>query len=290
MRTLRALLILGRVSNLPTVWSNCLAGWWLGGRGCPGKLPCLLLGATLLYTAGMFLNDAFDAGFDREYRKERPIPSGAIAARTVWRLGFVLLAIGCALLFVVGGRTGIFGLILAGAIVLYDAVHKHVSFAPVLMASCRFLLYLVAAASGFDTLGIDDQWRIGSTVWCGLALASYIVGLSYLARRESMPGRLQNWPLLFLALPIVLALIINVGQYRADALIIAAILAVWVLRSIRYMLWEPGPQIGRTVASLLAGIVWVDWIAVPNGPQGFSLVFIGLFVLALVFQRFVPAT
>ena len=26
---LRTLLILGRVSNLPTVWSNCLAGWWL---------------------------------------------------------------------------------------------------------------------------------------------------------------------------------------------------------------------------------------------------------------------
>ena len=27
---LRTLLILGRVSNLPTVWSNCLAGWIMG--------------------------------------------------------------------------------------------------------------------------------------------------------------------------------------------------------------------------------------------------------------------
>ena len=26
----RALLVLGRVSNLPTIWSNCLCGWLIG--------------------------------------------------------------------------------------------------------------------------------------------------------------------------------------------------------------------------------------------------------------------
>ena len=30
---LRTLLVLGRASNLPTVWSNCFAGWLLGGGG-----------------------------------------------------------------------------------------------------------------------------------------------------------------------------------------------------------------------------------------------------------------
>src|SRR5262245_53935243 len=103
---MRAFLILGRVSNLPTVCFNCLAAWWLGGHGCPHKLPYLLSGATLLYTAGMFLNDAFDTEFDREYRKERPIPSGAISARTVWLSGFALLALGSLLLFFVATRTG----------------------------------------------------------------------------------------------------------------------------------------------------------------------------------------
>ena len=77
LRYLRALLILGRVSNLPTVWSNCLAGWWLGGGGNYANLLLLLLGATLLYAGGMFLNDAFDAEFDTQYRRARPIPSGA---------------------------------------------------------------------------------------------------------------------------------------------------------------------------------------------------------------------
>jgi hypothetical protein len=281
--TLRAFLILGRVSNLPTVWSNCLAAWWLGGQGCPHKLPYLLLGASLIYTAGMFLNDAFDAGFDREFRKERPIPSGAVSARTVWLSGFVLLAIGCALLFLVAARTGLFGLVLAAAVILYDAVHKRLSLAPLLMASCRFLLYLVAASSGFN--GVP-----GLAVWCGLAMASYIVGLSYLARRESMPGRLQNWPLLVLVFPFVLAWFVNDAGFRNEMLVVAAILAVWILRSVRYTLWAPNPQIGRTVSSLLAGIVWVDWLAVPDVPQYIAITFIGLFALALLFQRFVPAT
>ena len=35
---LRTLLVLGRASNLPTVWSNCLAGWLLGEGGHVVKL------------------------------------------------------------------------------------------------------------------------------------------------------------------------------------------------------------------------------------------------------------
>jgi 4-hydroxybenzoate polyprenyltransferase len=283
MRTLRAFLILGRVSNLPTVWSNCLAAWWLGGQGCPHKLPYLLTGASFIYIAGMFLNDAFDADFDGQYRKERPIPSGAISVRAVWLSGCILLVVGCALLFFVGRMTGIYGLILAGAVVLYDAVHKRVSLAPLLMASCRFLLYLVAASTGFN--GVP-----GLAVWGGLAMASYIVGLSYLARRESMPGRLQNWPLLVLLFPFVLAWFVNDGDFRNQAVIVAAITAIWILRSVRYTFWGPAPQIGRTVSSLLAGIVWVDWLAVPDVPRNLAMIFVGLFVLAMAFQRFVPAT
>ena len=63
-RPLRTLLVLGRASNLPTVWSNCLAGWILGGGGPHKRLLALCGGATLLYVGGMFLNDAFDAQFD----------------------------------------------------------------------------------------------------------------------------------------------------------------------------------------------------------------------------------
>jgi 4-hydroxybenzoate polyprenyltransferase len=78
-----ALLVLGRVSNLPTVWSNCLAGWVLQGRGSAWRFTVLCFGATCLYIGGMYLNDAFDVEFDRRFRRDRPIPSGAISLEAV---------------------------------------------------------------------------------------------------------------------------------------------------------------------------------------------------------------
>src|SRR3984957_11883427 len=91
---LRTLLILGRVSNLPTVWSNCLAGWWLAGGGSFWKLLLLLFGTSALYTDGMFLNDAFDVDFDRQRRPTRPIPIGAITEEWVWIYGWGWMLLG----------------------------------------------------------------------------------------------------------------------------------------------------------------------------------------------------
>src|SRR5271154_4566292 len=120
----RTLLILGRVSNLPTVWSNCLAGWWLSGGGNFWKLPLLFVGVSALYTGGMFLNDAFDADFDRQRRASRPIPSGAISLEAVWRWSLVWLALGILLLFFCGKIAGTIGIILVICILIYNAVHK----------------------------------------------------------------------------------------------------------------------------------------------------------------------
>ena len=101
MPPLRTLLILGRTSNLPTVWSNCLAGFLLGGGTRWAVFGRLCLGTTLLYMGGMFLNDAFDASFDRQHRPERPIPSGRISEKSVWRMGCALLAAGTLCIFCV---------------------------------------------------------------------------------------------------------------------------------------------------------------------------------------------
>jgi hypothetical protein len=282
MPRLRTLLVLGRASNLPTVWSNCLAGWWLGGHGASKKLPFLFLGITLLYVGGMYLNDAFDANFDRQHRKERPIPRGDISLGTVWKLAFLWITLGLASLFWIGNLTGFLGIALVICIVVYDIVHKLIAFSPLLMGACRLLVYLTAASVVKDVTG----WA----VWCGFALAAYIVGLSFLARRESARGPIQYWPLVFLPVPILFAFLMNAGEYRKSAALLSLVLGLWVLRCLRSYLWTMDRQIGRTVSGLLAGIVFVDWLAVADAPRILGLIFLSLFGLALLFQRFVPAT
>src|SRR5881397_4073070 len=96
MPTVRTLLLLGRVSNVPTVWSNCLAGWLLAGGGEGNRFAILCFAGTFLYIGGMYLNDAFDAQFDQQHRPERPIPSGAIRPEAVWAAGFCWLGAGLA--------------------------------------------------------------------------------------------------------------------------------------------------------------------------------------------------
>lgn len=284
MPSLRTLLILGRTSNLPTVWSNCLAGWWLGGNGRENlhKLYLLLVGATLLYLGGMYLNDAFDARFDAQFRRERPIPSGTAKIETVWRFGFGFLLVGLILLFTAGLITGLLGVVLVFCILIYDSIHKIFVLSPILMAACRFFLYLMAASAAWGVSG----WSI----WCGLALACYILGLSFLARKEATRNEPPLWPCLLLAVPIVLALIMDVGGYREDAILLSAVLALWVARALRFAYRPSERNIGRCVSGLLAGIVLVDLLACEDVPHELGFVFIVLFLLALLFQRFVPAT
>jgi len=280
---LRTLLILGRASNLPTVWSNCLAGWFLGGGGEPSRLALLCTGATFLYLGGMYLNDAFDAQFDQQHRPERPIPSGAIRAQSVWRWGFTWLLLGLLELSLLGESTAVLAVMLAVSILVYDAIHKIFAFSPILMAGCRFFLVILAASAAEDGV-------VGLSIWSALVLAAYVVGLSFLARRESTHVVVQPWPSFFLAAPVVLALVINRGEFARRGLLLSVILGIWALASLRHIFWAAQPNIGRTVSGLLAGIVLVDLLAVGGGPLALRLVFASLFVLALLFQRFIPAT
>jgi len=283
MAILRTLLVLGRVSNLPTVWSNCLAGWLLSGGGDWGRFALLCFGATCLYVGGMYLNDAFDAQFDQQHRPERPIPSGAIAVNHVWALGLSWLGVGTGSLFLFPKTTIIFTLLLGAAILIYDAIHKIFAFSPVLMASCRLFLVLVAASAGED--GVT-----GLAIWSALVMAAYIIGLSYLARKESTVVSIRFWPCICLAAPLVLAVIVNWGGPQSRVWLLLGIVALWMLRCLRFVFLSRQRNIGLCVSGLLAGIPLVDLLSVWQGSPTVTAAFSGLFVLALVFQRFIPAT
>jgi 4-hydroxybenzoate polyprenyltransferase len=76
----RTVLRLGRVSNLPTVWTNALAGAVLAAGVSFAAWPVVTaaLALSLFYVGGMWLNDGFDAEVDARERPERPIPAGEI--------------------------------------------------------------------------------------------------------------------------------------------------------------------------------------------------------------------
>ncbi|HYV27308.1 MAG TPA: hypothetical protein VFA77_07225, partial [Candidatus Eisenbacteria bacterium] len=69
-----------------------------------------------------------------------------------------------------------------------------------------------------------------------------------------------------------------------------AALGLWIVRALRQTFWASPPRVAVTVSWLLAGIVFVDWLAVADVPRSVSFIFIALFLGALIFQRVVPAT
>jgi 4-hydroxybenzoate polyprenyltransferase len=185
---LRVALRLGRVSNLPTVWTNVLTGVVLAGVGFRAlDLLILMLAGSSFYVGGMYLNDAFDAEIDRFERPERPIPSGQVTARTVFVLGFAMLLGGIGLLALIavvlqGGKgwpTIGAGLILALMVVVYDGYHKANLFSPVVMGICRILLYVMAA------LALHPVFTVELALAC-VVLLTYVTGLAYVAKQENL--------------------------------------------------------------------------------------------------------
>lgn len=210
----RAYLLLSRISNAPTVWSNVLAGLVLSSIAWEWSLFVRLAAAvSLFYTGGMFLNDAFDAPFDARVRPERPIPAGDVSRREVFLAGAGLLAAG-ELLLAPRADVLAWGAALAAAIVLYDWHHKGRGIAPVIMGSCRALVYCVAAASSG---GIGEAVVIGA-----LAMAAYVAGLTIVAR---LAGANARWlvPLLIAGISLVDAAFIAVVSGSASLAAAAAL-------------------------------------------------------------------
>ena len=117
---------IGRVSNLPTVWTNVLAGAFLSGHAA--DVPTLLwvmFAITLFYTGGMYLNDAFDADIDARERPNRPIPSGQISAKAVSAIGCAMLMGGILIVAPYGVLAVQAGAALSLAILLYNASLLH---------------------------------------------------------------------------------------------------------------------------------------------------------------------
>jgi hypothetical protein len=282
---------LGRISNLPTVWTNVLVGAMLaGGRLTDWRLPQLMLALSLFYVGGMFLNDAFDRDFDAMHRPERPIPSGQVSALQVFVIGFGLLALG--MVGVAGASRGpdgipawralVSGAALAGAIVLYNAHHKDNPLSPLIMGLCRVLVVVTTAFSVAPVLPVAVRLA-------AFALLCHLIGLTYIAKQEHLDRIEKLWPLGFLAVPVMYGLVLTASATVVwmPLTLYAGVLA-FALNLLRR---RARGDVPRAVVTLIAGMSVLDGVLLAgNGETAPVALAIGAFAVTLALQRWVPGT
>ncbi len=282
---------LGRVSNLPTVWTNVATGIVLAGGGyAPAQSALLLIALSLFYVGGMYLNDFFDRDIDRRERPERPIASGLVEAQTVGNAGFAMLVAALVLLLWVGygipGGTGwrapLAGLALATTIVFYDWYHKENPLSPLVMGLCRVLVYITAGAAVVAAL--PEELLIAATM-----LLCYLIGLTYIAKQENINQLRSMWPLLFLVAPFLYTLPLAAGDITVRVLYVA--FALWVTFALSFLPRGTRRNVPRAVAALLAGISLLDALLIAgHGQTTVAWLAASAFPVTLVLQRYVPAT
>jgi len=306
-RLFHHILTLGRVSNLPTVWTNCLAAWAINlsvnerVRGMPEwnglgifqveLLLSLILGASLMYMGGCTLNDAFDQNFDQEHNPHRPIPSGAVTACFVWVLGILEMILGAWALCSLAQCETYWVASLGLCIITYDVVHKKWAGGVFLMGGCRLLLWVSAATCGTGTVIFPLTWIWGGT------LAFYVVGISMFARGEAKKGEeAPRISILFLfASPLVaLAALIhwnNLDPIRVFLANVVGLFFAWIaFRAILQMREGKKGAIGKGVSSLLAGICVTDAVVVSFCVPALILPMLGLYPFARWVQKKFAAT
>jgi 4-hydroxybenzoate polyprenyltransferase len=277
------LLRLGRISNLPTVWTNVIAGSVIAGGAGADQLALLLSAMTAFYVGGMYLNDFFDRAVDARDRPGRPIDAGEISAAAVSAIGFGLLAAGVAVMIPLGAAAALCGAVLAATIVLYDVWHKGNTLSPIVMGLCRALVYCGACVA--ITGRLSTAALIGA-----VALAFHVAGITYAAKQEGL-NRVGNlWPLLMLAMPLLAALPFVTAWLVPVAL---ALLMAADARTIYLLVVKPVPQaVPLAVSELIAAICLVD--AVATAWAGGTIATVALcalgYPLTRFFQKIIPGT
>jgi len=269
---------------------------WYGKHG-----NRLLMGAsTLLYAAGMVLNDAFDATLDAKERPERPIPSGRILRATAFRVGFVLLLSGVALACLVSWQlqnrtSAMVAVLLAFAIVAYDAKLKTTELGPSAMGICRYLNVLLGASIATDLWTVPVAWIYAA------AVGMYTLGLTLFARSENEPSKTQGQAIggfvTLGSMALVGLLPMAISSFRESpfpAVWYGCLLSMGLLMLGSHLETQrkPNPTIFRRhVSKLLLGFIFLDALACTvavGWPAG--LIVLTLVVPSWVISRWAPMT
>ncbi len=303
---LHALFASARIGNVPSVVSNVWLGaamglMWSGewAENIPWWAICQLAFAGIsLYLSGNFLNDWMDRDWDAKHRPERALPNKLFPPILYLSLALCLSVAGSLVAFSVSLGSGWIAIGIISLILLYTIFHKRSPWAVIPMGLCRGMLPVMGFLAFFPY--VDGVWPAGCALFC------YVMGLSLSARYEAMsepPKRVAMMARCLLLATALFAAWGNRGMYLAwlPSVMAAFPYLMWTSFSLRFR----RQPVSKLVSSLLAGIPLVDWmLLLPLGVTlarqeiPGALVLAGLcitvpplaFLLALVLQRFAPAT
>jgi len=281
---------LARISNLPTIATNVLAGaalaelWRDGATGMHvsefGPVLLLILAMALFYTAGMYLNDYCDYEIDCRERPERPLPAGLLSRATVLVCVCGYFAAGLVALALVRLPALIPGILLIGVIVLYDYRHKNNPLGHWVMALARSLVYVTT----FVALAGVHMWPL---VIAAIWMLLYVAGLTYIARNETRNDFRRYWPVGFLLAPAVYF----VWQTAGVLFFVPVLFVLWCGFSLWFVYRQRDKRIGGGIVRLIAGIALLDaMVLAAGGLMWLVVVSLGLFVLTRLLQRYIPGS
>ena len=233
--TVKGYLTICRITNLPSVWTNVLCAYLLtaGEFSWQGYLVAALP-LSCFYLAGICLNDVCDTTYDMVHRPCRPIPSGCVTQRGALHLAACLFAIGFLLFQRVPHVNAWYAtFFLVTAIIWYDFSEKQKPFSVFLMASCRFLVFVVTSLTVAEKIPL-------TVLFAGGAQFAYVVWISLAARYESSktsPFKVSVIPFMLAGICVVdgllLALFINPAL-----LLLGIVAAMLMLGGQKYVMAE----------------------------------------------------
>lgn len=286
-----------RAGNVFTAASNVVVGYLIaGGSWQSWKGPALLVASSmLLYEAGMVLNDWFDIEQDRRERPGRPIPSGRITPQAALRAGMLLLGGGIFFACLASGlagssRSAVVGILLALAVVGYDAGLKKLWWGPLVMGLCRSLGVLLGAS-------LASQWPV--TLWLvAIAIGLYTVGLTWFARAEARISPRRNLlvgsAIALAGMGLVALLPATRGIHLSWALwaLLWTGLVGWAASACRRAITVPSPEhVQAAVARFIMMFVLIDSaICLAISGPGTALAILSLLIPMRLASRWAPMT
>ena len=326
---IKALLATGRISNLPTVWCNCLAAalilfhqsekGFLEFVSQPWSEPLTYLAIFLVvitscfYVGGCFMGDYIDREFDAKHKPERPIPSGILHKYAVLAISTILSLcafLGAGLLpylYLEGYSSRNLFLpimFLAFSISWYSQYHKKSLFIGLpLIGLCRFTLVLFAASTASLLLSeikisaeytslILSSYLITPIILYASAVCLYTICFASVARTESSDSPI-TWRkvLRYTMLGLPLLAVVSKGSFFGIFQQTPAIVAVAI-----YAVWlihsfsYLSRNKGVYVSKCLAGFCLLDACFVAQFGWMWLIICLVLFACSLALQKIAPAT